>query len=91
MNYKEKAKQQIDEMAAQIEKLEAKKDMAQADVKMKYEQQLGHLKNKKAQAQAKFEELKDASNERWEEARDVFASATESFKQGFSELTKLVS
>jgi len=91
MNYKEKAKQQIDEMAAQIEKLEAKKDMAQADVKMKYEQQLGHLKNKKAQAQAKFEELKDASNERWEEARDVFASASESFKQGFSELTKLVS
>ena len=43
-----------------------------------------------AEMQTKYEDLLTSSEDKWEEVRDTFDSASNSFKQGFSELTTLV-
>lgn len=90
MKLQEKAKRQIDEMANQIHKLEAKTDHAKAEMKEMIQSQLQKMKETKEDIQEKYDELKDASQEKWEESREVFASAADSFQEGFSKISSLV-
>jgi hypothetical protein len=46
--FKEKAKQSIDDLFVRIEKLEAKMKMAKADAKVKYKDEIDELKQKKS-------------------------------------------
>lgn len=91
MSIKEKVKRQIDEMDNQIDVLEAKFENAKAEAKVEYKEKLAALKSKRNDVKARFDKLADATEEKWEESKDVFASASDSFKEGFNKLKSLFS
>jgi hypothetical protein len=88
-NFKNKAKQSIDDIFAKIDELEAKKDKAIGEAKIEYEKRILELKSKKVELQAKYNKLVNASDENWEEVKNAFSSASDSFKEGFSKIASL--
>ena len=88
-NFKNKAKESIDDIFTKIDELEAKKDLAIGKAKAEYEEKLVELKSKKDELVAKYDSLLAASEENWEEVKGAFSSATESFKEGFLKIASL--
>jgi uncharacterized coiled-coil DUF342 family protein len=89
-NFKKEAKKSIDDVFAKIDELEAKKDKVKEDAKAEYEEKLKNLKTKRKELQAKYDALVNASDEKWEEVKSTFSSATDSFKEGFSKIASLI-
>jgi len=89
--FKAVANKTIDEVAAKIDELKAKKESVQENAKMKYEEAIKVLEAKKAELEAKYVDLKNAGEHKWEEVRDAFSSASDSFKEGFSKIGSLFS
>jgi hypothetical protein len=87
--FKQKAKQSIDDLFTRIEQLEAKMDKAKDDAKVKYKDEIEELKLKKADLQAKYEKLENAVEDKWEEVKNAFIESAPSFKQGFSRIGQL--
>lgn len=87
--YRKEAKDSIDKLFAQIEELESKKDRVKDEARKEIEEILDNLKVKKAQLETKYEELVDSSEDRWEEAKEAFSSAADSFKEGFGKIASL--
>ena len=73
-----------------MDELEAKKNMVKGYAKAKHEEGINDMKTKKKELQAKYDNLSDASDEKWEEVKGTFSSASDSFKEGFSKITDLV-
>lgn len=89
--FKQKAKDQIDHLFHQIDELEKKKDHASDSAKRQYEQTLADLKSRRQDLEAKYDDLTQASDEKWEEVKSAFADATGSFKEGVGKLTAVFS
>lgn len=87
--FKAKANQTIDEVAGKINELKAKKEAAVGDSKVKYEKALQDMESKKADLQSKKADLENASEEKWDEVKNAFSSATEDFKEGWKKLSSL--
>jgi hypothetical protein len=73
----ESRKDYIDRMAArlrewdtELQKLEAKAEVAKADVKASYNKQINELRLKKEEAQQKLGKIQDAGEDAWEELKD---------------------
>jgi hypothetical protein len=73
----ETRKDYIDRMAARLrewdtdlQKLEAKAEVAKADVKASYNQQIKELRLKKEEAQQKLKMIQDAGEDGWEELKE---------------------
>jgi hypothetical protein len=73
----ENRKDYIDRMAArlkewdtELQKLEAKAEVAKADVKASYNQQIKELRLKKEEAQQKLRKIQDAGEDAWEELKE---------------------
>ncbi|MGM0408651.1 MAG: hypothetical protein ACQERU_11745 [Bacteroidota bacterium] len=47
------------------------------------------MKSKRNEVKAKYDELTDATEDKWEESKSIFASASESFRKGFNKLKSL--
>lgn len=87
--FKEKAKKSIDNLFAKIDQLEQKREKFQGDTKVKYEEKIAQLKIKRAELQQKYQNMKNASPEKWEEAKEAFNKSLDSFKAGLSKLGEL--
>ena len=87
--FKQKAKQSIDDIFIRIEKLEAKMDKAKADTKEKYKAEIDELKRVGADLQAKYDKLETAVGDKWEEIKSAFIESAPSFRQGFSTLGRI--
>lgn len=92
--YVQKLKAKVDEWNADIDKLSAKADQAQADLKLRYLEQIEELKGKRNEVEAKLEALQEASGSAWDEIKegleesltiwkDSFSKAKAAFGQGF--------
>lgn len=81
--YVQKMHARIDEWSADIDRLEAKARAAEADMKIEYERQLERMREQRAQARVKLEELQGASEAAWDSVRAGFESAWESLSKGF--------
>jgi hypothetical protein len=73
----ENRKDYIDRMAArlrewdtELEKLEAKAEVAKADVKASYNKQIQELRLKKEEAKQKLKKIQDAGEDAWEELKE---------------------
>lgn len=75
VGYEKKAKLQLDAWNAQIDLLEAKLKVAEADAKKEYEKHLKTLYSAKADVTAKLDELKTANDEAWEDMREGYEAA----------------
>jgi uncharacterized protein YdcH (DUF465 family) len=87
--FQSKAKKTIDEIFDKIEELEVKKNKAVGKTKAGYEENIAELKVKKLELQARYDKLAEATEENWEEVKEAFSSALDSFKEGFSKIASL--
>lgn len=67
--YVKKLKAKMDEWNAEIDKLEAKASQASADSQIKYQQQIEQLKEQRAEAERRMDELSRASGGAWEDLK----------------------
>jgi multidrug resistance efflux pump len=67
--YEEKLDAQLKEWGAQIGLLKAKADNAKADAKIEYHKTIETLQSKQSEARTKLRELKNASDEAWEDIK----------------------
>ena len=88
--FKEKAKQTVDDFFAKMDELESKKNQAKEEVKSSYDRKVEKLKAEKAGLKEKYNNLMTVSDEKWEETKKAFTNASESFKEGVAEITSLV-
>ena len=88
--YEKKLQAQLDEWSADIDKLKAKADSAEADVQLEYYKQIEELRSMQETAVDKLIELKDASDDAWEDIKagiestwDSLGNALNSFASRF--------
>jgi chromosome segregation ATPase len=87
--FKQKAKQTIDDIFAKIDELQIKMDKAKAETKVKYKNEIEELKKKKAELQTRYDKLEDVVEDKWEDVKKAFSESAGSFKEGFSRLGKI--
>jgi len=68
--YEKKLQAQLDEWGAEIDKLKAKADSAEADAQLEYQRKVDELRSMRESASAKLAELKAAGEDAWEEMKD---------------------
>lgn len=73
--YEKKLQAKLDEWNADIHKLKAKADAAEADAQLKYYKQIEELRTMQDAARKKLEELKDAGDDAWEDLKAGIDSA----------------
>lgn len=76
--YEKKLKAQLDEWGAEIDKLKAKADNAEADAQLKYYKQIEELRSMQEDANNKLAELREASDDAWEDLKAGIDSAWDS-------------
>ena len=86
---KEKSKQVIDNIFNQIDELGKKKNSTQSKIGEEYYNLIDKLNFKKDELKMKYETLKNASDEKWEEAKQSFDASLEYFKKGITELSAI--
>ena len=74
-SYQKKLQAQLDEWSAEIDKLKAKADGAEADAKLEYYKQIEELRSMQAAANEKLAELKEAKDDAWEDLKAGMDSA----------------
>ncbi len=65
--YANKLKSFIDDLNKQIDVLQAKAEKSGADAKVKYQEQLEDLKERRGELQSKLKKIREASGETWED------------------------
>jgi hypothetical protein len=88
--YEQKMQAQLDEWSAEIDKLKAKANSAEADAQLNYHKQIEELQSKKETAAHKLTELKNASSDTWEELKagldDAWNSLADALKSATSKM-----
>jgi putative sterol carrier protein len=74
--YVKKVEAQLDEWDADIQKLKARAKKASADAKLEYKSRIDMLKRKQTEAGDKLDELKNASDDAWEDLKQGLENAT---------------
>ena len=67
--YQKKLQAQLDEWSAEIDKLKAKADRAEADAQLEYYKEIEELRSMQKEARSKLLELKNASDDAWEDLK----------------------
>lgn len=73
--YEKKLQSQLDEWRAEIDKLKAKADSAEADTQLQYYKEIEELRSMQDAASEKLVELKDAGDDAWEDLKAGLDSA----------------
>ena len=77
--YEKKLQSKLDEWSADIDKLKAKADSAEADAQLEYYKQIEELRSMQAAAGKKLGELKESGDDAWEDLKAGMDSAWDSF------------
>ena len=85
--YQNKLQAQLDEFSAEIVKLKAKAEKAQAGVQLEYYRQIEELRTMHESANSKLVKLKDARNDAWEELTAGIDNAWDTFGNSIQSLT----
>ncbi len=89
--YEKKLQSQLDEWAADIDKLKAKADNAEADAQLEYYKQIEELRTMQKAANDKLAELKNSSDDAWEDLKagvdNAQASLAHAIKSATSRFT----
>lgn len=81
--YIRKATAKLDQWDAEIDKMKAKVAEAEADTKIEYQKQLDELRAQRDDAEAKLDEIADASDDAWEDAKAGFDKAWDDISAAF--------
>jgi len=80
-SYEKKLQAQLDEWKAEIDKLRARAEGAQADAQIEYERQIEDLQALQESANRRLLELKEAGDEAWEDLRAGAQESVETLGQ----------
>lgn len=73
--YVQKMKAKLDEWNAEIDRLAAKASQAQADARLKYNEEIDNLKKQREEADRRMRELQSSSEEAWNSVREGMEAA----------------
>jgi len=76
--YEQKLQAQLDEWGAEIDKLKAKAESAEADAQLEHYKRIEELRSMQESAANKIAELKDAGDDAWEDLKAGIDSAWDS-------------
>ena len=79
--YEKKLQARLDQWSAEIDRLKARADEAQADVQVKYYNQVKELRKIQAQANRELTELKASGDHAWEELKAGTEKVWDSLEQ----------
>jgi len=82
--YQQKIEAQLNEWKADIDKLKSRADQANASAQVGLYEQIDELKAKREAVAKKFEELRNASDEAWEDVKSGLDLAKESLSEAMS-------
>ena len=88
--FRQNAKSTLDEIFDAIERIQEKANKIEGEAKDSFEKNLIELKALKKDVQAKYDKLEYSSEEKWEEVKNAFSSASDSFKEGFKKITSVI-
>ena len=88
--FKQNAKNGIDEIFDAIERVQERTNVVGEEAKARFNETLVELREKKKDVQAKYDELGNTSDEKWEEVKGAFSSAFDSFKEGLKNITSII-
>ncbi len=83
-DYIAKMKLQLDELDAQMSKLEAKAQVAKDDARDKYKEEMAKLRHQSSLAKAKLDDLKAAGEDKWDALVAEMEKVRDAFKHSFS-------
>lgn len=86
--YEKKLQTQLDEFGAEIEKLKTRADKNEADTEPWHHKQIEVLQEKHKLAKKKLGELKDSSDDAWEDLKDGISSAWDSVSLAIKSASK---
>lgn len=86
--YIDKIKARLDAWNADIEKMQAKAREAEADTRVKYDEQIKEMKAQRDAAEAKLREARDASEDAWRDMRGGFEKAWDDMSDAFNDAMK---
>ena len=75
--FKQNAKNSIDGIFDAIERIQERANVVQGEAKVRFEQNLIDLKAKQKELKAKYNKLENASDEKWDEVKNAFSSASD--------------
>jgi Ribonuclease G/E len=79
----QEAKKQLDNLAAELDKLEEKMKNLTGEAKKVYEEQSAELRSMIKDAEKKYEEAKDSSEETWEEVKGYVELTGKALRNSF--------
>ncbi|WMC12107.1 hypothetical protein PU634_07010 [Oceanimonas pelagia] len=90
--YQQKARAKLDEWKAELDKLKAQAEQADADARIELNRQIKTMKAQIEQGESKLDELSEAGEQSWQELKqgferawntlsDAFGKAADKFKQ----------
>lgn len=80
-SYEKKLQAQLDEWNADIGKLKAQAEKAEADAKIKYNKEIEELQAMQAAAKKKLAQLKEAGDDTWEDLKAGIENAWDSLSK----------
>jgi len=94
--YIQKLKAEFDELNAEIDLFEAKARQAQTGAKIKYEEHIAELRQKREELRQRFErlghaggdiqeEFKQGAEKMWDSLKELFARTKREFEHGYRE------
>ena len=78
--YVKKLKAMLEEWNAEIDKLDAKARKADAEAKIRYEEQVSQLRQKRKELQNMVTQMGEASDDAWEDLKEGLENAWKVFK-----------
>ena len=79
--YVEKCKAQLDQLNAKVDLLQANAKEAGADARIKYEQELDQIREKREATRSKLDELQSASEDAWQDVKAGFERSWNAFSE----------
>lgn len=81
----EKMKSSIDDWNAQLAKLEAQAEQAQADARAQYDKQIQELQKQRDEAWARMQEAQAASDQAWQDLHKGYEAAWDNIAKAFKD------
>ena len=86
--YVDNLKAQLDKWSADIDVLEARARQVDADLRIKYDEQLATMRTKRDEATVKMQEIQQSAGDAWQEVRKGGDEAWDSIRRAIAEARK---
>lgn len=84
--YQKQVEAKLNEWKAEVDKLRAKADQADMEMRIKYHEQIDELQARKKEVRSRLDSLQRAGEESWQELKKGLEEASDSLSKAFSSI-----